>query len=174
MTCRIEVSIAIDAPREAVWAIMQDFTRRTEWDERVVRAERLTPPPPGRGTRFRVTYSVLGVRSWVEAEYVTWDPPRRSGVHAVAFSRGSPFKAAAGSWTFEECGDGSSTWTTKVSMSMHGGFLAPLLERVVVGWYFRRLTEKSARNLTRLTEAQQASIASAPSASAEHSTRGSC
>jgi hypothetical protein len=155
MTYRIEVSIPIRAPREVVWDIMQDFTHRTRWDERVVAADVLTPPPPGKGTRFRITYSVLGVRSWAEAEYVTWDPVRRSGVHAVGFSRLSPFEAAAGSWTFTDQGDGTSIWTTKVSMTMRNtGFLTPLLERVVVGWYFRRLTEKSARNLRRLVEAE--------------------
>src|SRR4051794_10411913 len=130
MTCRIEVSIQINAPREAVWTIMQDFARRTEWDERVVHAERLTPSAPTRGTRFRITYGALGLSSWVEAEYVPWAPPRRSGIHAIAFSRLSLFKAAAGSWTFDDRADGTSTWTTKVSITMRGGPLAPAIEHL--------------------------------------------
>jgi hypothetical protein len=154
MSQRIEISTIIHAPVEAVWAVMQDFTRRTEWDERVVEAAVLTPPPPGRGTRFRITYRVLGVRSWVETEYVTWDPPRRSGVHAVGFNRGSLFKSAAGSWSFIANSDGTMTWTTKVNIAMRGGPLSPLVERIAIGWYFRRLTERSARNLKLLVETE--------------------
>src|SRR6476619_7527760 len=121
MSVRIEIATTIHAPQEVVWSFMQDFTHRTEWDERVVEATLLTPPPPGRGTHFRITYSVLGVRSWVVTEYVTWDPPRRSGVHAVTFNRGSLIKSAAGSWSFIVNGDSTTTWTTKVNIAMRGG-----------------------------------------------------
>jgi carbon monoxide dehydrogenase subunit G len=154
MTHRIECSVTIQAPPEVVWEIIQDFSHRTKWDERVVAASELTPPPKGKGTRFRIVYGALGVRSWVEIEYVTWDPPRRSGVRTVGFSRASLFKSAAGSWHFHHNEDGSTTWTTKVSMSMRGGRLAPLFEKVFIGWYFTRLTIKSQENLKRLIEAE--------------------
>ena len=135
----------------AVWETMQDFTRRTLWDMRVVRAELLTPPP-GKGSKFRITYRVFGITFWVENEYIVWKPRERSGIRATRFSRPTFFTNAAGSWHFRDNGDGSSTWTTIVSLSMVGGPLAPLFEKVAVGWYFLWLTTRSGQNLKRLVE----------------------
>ena len=155
MSYRIECSVQIGAPPEAVWATIQDFTRRTLWDLRVVHAQLLTPPPQERGSRFRIVYGVPGIRSWVDAEYIVWKPTERSAIRAVGFSRISPFVSAAGSWHFDANSDGSTTWTTHVNIAMRGGPLAPILERIIVGWYFRRLTVGSQEKLKRLVEGDQ-------------------
>lgn len=152
MSYRVECSVRIDAPAERVWSVLQDFTRRTEWDTRVVRAKVVTPPPQGKGTRFLITYRVAGLSYEVENEYIVWKPPERSAIRFPDFKRDLYFKSVAGSWRLTPHEDGSTTWTTTVSMSMRGGPFAPLMEKVVVGWYFRRLTEASQRNLKRLIE----------------------
>jgi hypothetical protein len=152
MTCRIECSVRIDAPREQVWSLLQDFTRRTEWDLRVVRAAVITPPPQGKGTRFLITYRIAGVSYNVENEYLVWKPPERSAIRFPDHRRDFFFSTVAGSWRLTSHDDNSTTWTTTISITMRGGFLAPLLERVAIGWYFRRLTEASQRKFKKLAE----------------------
>jgi uncharacterized protein YndB with AHSA1/START domain len=154
MTYRLECSVRIDAPRERVWALLQDFSRRTEWDLRVVRAAVVTPPPQGKGTRFRIKYRVAGISYNVENEYLVWKPNERSAIRFPEFHRDLLFRNVAGSWRLTPHDNGSTTWTTTVSMTMRGGPLAPLLERVIIGWYFRRLTEASQRKLKRLIESE--------------------
>lgn len=155
MVYRLEYSVRIEASPQEVWATMQDFTKRTLWDMRVVEASLLSMHTQGKGSRFKITYRVFGVKFWVENEYIVWKPCERSAIRAVGFSRPSMFKSAAGSWHFADNGDGSMTWTTIVSLSMVGGPLAPLLEKVGIGWYFRRLTERSGQNLKRLAESRR-------------------
>lgn len=156
MTYKIQCSVRINAPREQVWGVLQDFTRRTEWDVRVARAKVTTPPPTGVGTRFLITYKIGPVLFTNENEYIVWKPPERSAIKFPDGVRSLYFTSAAGSWRLTSHDDGSTTWTTTVSISMRGWFLAPLLERVAVGWYFRRLTENSQRDLKRLIEREPA------------------
>jgi hypothetical protein len=147
--------VRIDAPAERVWSVLQDFTRRAEWDTRVVKARVVTPPPQGKGTRFLITYRVAGISYEVENEYIVWKPFERSAIRFPDFSRDRFFRSVAGSWRLTPHDDGSTTWTTTVNMTMRGGPFAPLFERVVVGWYFRRLTEESQRDLKKLVEREQ-------------------
>jgi hypothetical protein len=151
---RIECSVRIMAPREVVWATIQNVARRSEWDARVVKAHLVTEPPPRRGTRFRVVYRALGLPTWIELEYSVWLPPERSAVRAERFSRGSPVAWLGGSWHFHDNGDGSTGWTTVVNMHLHGGLLSPVLERIFVRGYFQRLTAQSQQNLKQLIEAE--------------------
>jgi hypothetical protein len=152
MTYKIECSIRVKAVPERVWALLQDFTQRAKWDERVVKAQVITPPPQGKGTRFVITYRIAGIPMSIENEYIVWKPFERSAIRSVRLGRGSPFRSAAGSWHLSPTEDGSTTWTTIVSLQMRGGPLAPLLERLAVGWYFKRLTERSLRDFKRLVE----------------------
>ena len=160
MGYRVECSVNIKAPREVVWRVVQDPARRKEWDVRVEHDEMLTPPPVRRGSRFRVTYKALWVRAWVEMEYIVWAPPERSGIRSVGFSKGSLVKSAGGSWHFQQHGDGSTTWTTSVNIAMRGGVLAPLLERLAIGWLFTSLTKKSQQRLKRLIEGEYTQLPS--------------
>ncbi|MEO8287233.1 MAG: SRPBCC family protein [Chloroflexota bacterium] len=153
---RVECVVNIAAPVELVWNTIQDPTRRTEWDERVVSERLLKPGGPGKGNSFRITYSVFGFRFWGEMEYIVWNPPRRSAIRALRFSRLSMMQSAGGSWHLETQPDGSTTYSTTVNISLQGGPLAPLLERIFVGGYFRLITERSLHNVKRLIEADYA------------------
>jgi hypothetical protein len=152
MTYKIQCSIRIEATPARVWALLQDFTQRTKWDVRVVKAQVITPPPQGKGSRFVITYRIAGIPLRIENEYIVWKPFERSAIRSVRLGRGSPFRSAAGSWHLFSSEDGTTTWTTIVSLQMRGGPLAPFLERLAVGWYFKRLTERSLRDFKRLVE----------------------
>ena len=47
-------AIDLPIPLEQAFDYLADFSRTAEWDPGVVEAERLTPGPPRRGSRFRV------------------------------------------------------------------------------------------------------------------------
>jgi hypothetical protein len=151
---RIECAVTIAAPVDLVWRTIQDPTRRTEWDVRVVSEYLLKPGGPGKGNSFRITYGVFGIRFWGDMEYIVWNPPTRSAIRALRFSRFSMIKSAGGSWHLAAQPDGSTTYSTTVNISFHGGPLAGVLERIFIGGYFRRITERSLRNVKRIIEAE--------------------
>jgi hypothetical protein len=151
---RIEHSIRIMAPREAVWDVIQNCARRPEWDARVVDVTLLTPPPQQRGSRVRLTYRWLLARSWLELEYIVWNPPERSAVRAERLSPGNLFSSLSGSWHFTDNGDGTTGWTTVLNVRLRGGLVAPLLERIFVRGSLARLTMRSQETLKRLVEAE--------------------
>jgi hypothetical protein len=139
-----------------VWALIQEPTRRLEWDARITRCDLLTPRPLGKGLRLRNTYRLFGLPMWIEIETVSWQPPVRSGVRTVAISPG-PLRSISGSWQFHLNADGSTNWLTQLVVRGAGGrFLAPLLGRVLGELMLRPLTVISARNLKRLAEAEYA------------------
>jgi Polyketide cyclase / dehydrase and lipid transport len=152
MGYRIECVVTIAAPVEWVWRTIQDPERRTEWDERVVSERLLKPGGPGKGNSFRITYSAFGVRFWGEMEYILWNPPTRSAIKAVRFSRFSMIESAGGTWHVFQGPDGATVYSTTLNIAMGGGPLAPLLERVFIGGYFRHITERSLNNVKSLIE----------------------
>ena len=154
MGYRIECAVTIAAPIELVWHTIQDPARRTEWDIRVVSEYLLKPGGPGKGNSFRITYGVFGIRFWGDMEDIVWKPPTRSAIRAVQFSRFSMIKAAGGSWHLTAQPDGSTKYSTTVNITMHGGPLAGMLERIFVGGYFRSITERSLDNVRRIIEAE--------------------
>jgi ribosome-associated toxin RatA of RatAB toxin-antitoxin module len=93
-----ERSIEVDAPREAVFWLMQDYDRRLEWDPFLSEARLV-----GGATRADV-----GVRAWcvdqagrgMETEYVSFKPPVKV---AVKMTKGPwMFRSFAGSWAYDE------------------------------------------------------------------------
>ena len=148
---RIERETHIEVPREFLWELIQEPTRRTEWDARLTRIDVLTPRPIARDTRVRTTYGVLG---WTEIQYTSWQPVSRSAVKSTAMSPGNPMKSLVGSWNFFPHEDGTTTWKTQLVIRCSGGPFAPLLERFMVGPLMAVLTRLSARNLKRLAEAE--------------------
>jgi len=157
MTYRCERSITINASPETVWELVQEPTRRLEWDVRVRAVELLTPRPLGKGTRLRITYAMWGARMTTEITMLSWQPYRRS---AVTMTGGQNEGAFAASWNFVANPDGSTTWTTRFVLT-GAGRLAPVRERVF-GRIFELLTVVSQRNLKRLAEAERRAEAIAP------------
>jgi uncharacterized protein YndB with AHSA1/START domain len=152
---RVECETRIEAPRDYVWELIQEPTRRGEWDARLTRCDLLTPRPVGKGGRIRTAYGLLG---WVEIEYTTWEPAARSAVKSVAVSRGNAIASLAASWTLRANADGSTTWKTQLLIRGGGGRLGPLLERLLIGPLMGWLTGLSARNLQRLAETEHAAL----------------
>ena len=74
LTCEIEVTVA--APPERVWAAMIDVDRMGEWMKGLVRIERLTDGPFGKGTQFRQTRKMYGREASEVFEVTEFDPPR--------------------------------------------------------------------------------------------------
>jgi hypothetical protein len=146
---RIECETHIQAPREVVWDLIQDPSRRVEWDARVTDVALQTPLPIGKGSRLRSSYGAL---IWIELELTTWQPSVRSAARSVRASRGNLFESIVGSWNFSSHPDGSTTWKTQILVRGVGGRFAPILERVLVGPVFKWLTVRSAKNLQRLAE----------------------
>lgn len=64
----IQQSILIDAPLEAVFAYISDYTHDREWRRGVIHVEQ-TPPPPSRlGTHTQEVFQCLGIRFTICAE----------------------------------------------------------------------------------------------------------
>lgn len=103
-----EKSIVVAAPRADLFALMQDYDRRLDWDP-FLREARLVD----------ATAAAIGVRAWcvdqagrgMETEYVQFDPPRRV---AVKMTRGPwMFRKFAGSWIYDELAPKSTRVTFK-------------------------------------------------------------
>jgi len=147
---RIECETLIQAPPAVVWDAIQEPDRRVEWDARLTDCALLSARPMGRGGRIRTTYSLLG---WVESEYTSWQPVRRSAVKCVGTSRGNPIRSFVASWNFTPTDGGATVWKTQIVLKGVGGSrVAPLIERLMIGPLMGWLTKKSARNLQALVE----------------------
>ena len=152
---RVECETRIQAPRVFLWELIQEPSRRIEWDARLTNCELLTPRPLGKGGQIRTSYGLLG---WVTIEYTSWQPSVRSAVKAVAVSPGNAIASLAASWNFEAQADGSTTWTTQIVVRGAGGRLSRLVERLLLGPLLGWLTGVSAGNLKRLAEAEYAAL----------------
>ena len=74
LTCKIDVTIA--APPERVWAGLIDIDRMGEWMKGLVRIEKLTEGPFGKGTQFRQVRKMYGREASEVFEVTEFDPPR--------------------------------------------------------------------------------------------------
>jgi hypothetical protein len=157
MAYRFERSVTIASSPETIWEIVQEPSRRLEWDVRVRSVELLTPRPLGKGARFRISYNMWGFPMDVELEMLSWQPPRRSGVKGEVLGAGDTIGA---SWNFVVNPDGSTTWTTRVVLTSQGR-LAWIREQLF-GRTTALLTAVSLRKLRRLVEAEGRAL-SAPS-----------
>ena len=105
LTCEIEHTIA--APPERVWAGLTDLDRMGEWMKGLVRVERLTEGPVGKGSQFRQTRKMFGREASEVFEVFEYDPPRVLGLY-VDGTKGS---SGCGWYRFrhvlEPAGDGT-------------------------------------------------------------------
>ena len=105
---RIEVSIEIAAPRAEVFRACHDLNRRPDWDERVVGAELITPPPLRRASLIRIDVGRSGKFKFTwEGEYVSYQLPSSSTVSVIDAAPSSPFKKGTEHWDFSQTADGT-------------------------------------------------------------------
>ena len=112
-------TIEINAPRAWLFTIMQDYSRRLEWDAFLSKAELVGG----------ALTSAVGVRALcvdnagraMETEYVSFKPFERV---AVKMTHGpSMFGAFAGSWIYKDLPNGHTELTFRYSMELRSRLL---------------------------------------------------
>ena len=73
---RFTTTKRIEAPQAAVFQLFTDMDRAADHLSGVVRLERLTEGPVGKGTRFRETRRIFKKEATEELEITDFDPPR--------------------------------------------------------------------------------------------------
>jgi hypothetical protein len=139
-------SVVIDAPRPWLFAIMQDYARRLEWDEFLSGAELVGG----------ATESARGVRAWcvdragrgMETEYVSFQPPERV---AVKMTRGPWMVGAfAGSWVYEEKGLARTEVTFRYNLELRPRWLGRAGDRLLAMVFERDMDQRLASAKVRL------------------------
>lgn len=124
---RTSVAVEIEAPCEAVFALVHDYGRRLAWDSMLSEARLL-----GGATAAGLGVRTLCVGTWksaflaLETEYVSFEPGR---VAAVRLTNRPPFFARLGATIrHEPLGPARSRTTYVYSFHARPRWLAPLLE----------------------------------------------
>lgn len=73
---KIESEITIDQPVEVVFDYVADQTNELQYNPKMVRAEKQTPGPIGKGTQFRSAVRSSGRTAEMLIEFVGYDRPR--------------------------------------------------------------------------------------------------
>jgi hypothetical protein len=129
------------------------MARRPAWDERITRAEVLTPKPIRRGSvvRFDTDPAAGAVFSW-EGEFVEFGFPSSSRVKVIDAAPSSHFVGGSEAWHFTRSGEG-----TRVSLLWEykpRGILGSILDIVVRRRAIRRAIAQSLENLKGMIEAE--------------------
>lgn len=120
-------STEIDAPRDAVWAIVQDVAAWPEWQATLGALDILETDRQGRATLCAVEFDakVTTIKMKLECSYA--EPSR------MAFERVSgDLSALSGSWALEDLGDGRTGATYQLDVNP-GGVLNFLLNAERIG-----------------------------------------
>lgn len=117
---RIEGSVEIAAPRQAVWDLLADPSRHTEFGTFVAEVRLVTEGEVREGTVYRERSGPAFMKSWSEWTVTRFDPPREL-VHA---SKEKPM-TAVGTWTLTEVGSGSTRVTQVLDSQLMPRFPNP-------------------------------------------------
>ena len=74
---RIDGEIVIDRPVQMVFDYVADQRNEPQYNPRMVRAEKITPGPVGKGTRFRSAVTSMGRTAEMLIEFTVYDRPTR-------------------------------------------------------------------------------------------------
>jgi uncharacterized membrane protein len=99
----VETVIVVDAPIDAVWAIIADVPGQPRWMTEMKDVRILTPGPVGVGTRAEATIRMLGIPVTDEGVVTALDAPRRFAIRHEGVFKGS------GEITAEPGADGTTT-----------------------------------------------------------------
>ena len=83
---QIQGEVVINRPIHEVFDFVADERNEPRYNPRIHRAEKLSPGPIGRGTRFRAEAVTLGRTTGMTIEYTTYERPWRlaSSIHMPA------------------------------------------------------------------------------------------
>ena len=123
---RIEGELVIHRPVHEVFDFVADERNEPRYNPRICRAEKLSPGPIGRGTRFRAEAVMLGRTTGMTIEYTTYERPRR-----LASSIHMPAADIAGTLRFDPVANGTRMgWSWVVRPHGLYRLLTPVIVRV--------------------------------------------
>jgi hypothetical protein len=126
---RIDGEILIGRPVDVVFDFVADQRNETRYNPRMVRADKITGGPVGKGTVFRSATASMGRTAGMRVELTGYDRPVR-----LASSTTMTQADMAGTLTFEPVPAGTRMhWTWDVRPKGAFRLLAPL-----IGWLGRR------------------------------------
>ena len=150
-----KASIAIDAPAEALWALVTDITRTGAWSPEATGGVWLDGATgPAVGARFRGS-NRRGRTKWATTCEVTAAEPGRE----FAFVTGRPAKpGTAWRYVLDPTGDGAPLVTESFQLVKQLGAISNFVTRVTTGVRDRRadLDENLRLSLARLKEIAEA------------------
>jgi ribosome-associated toxin RatA of RatAB toxin-antitoxin module len=120
-------STEIDAPRDAVWAIVQDVAAWPEWQATLGALDILETDRQGRATLCAVEFDAKVTRIKMKLE-CSYAPPARMSFERVS----GDLSALSGSWTLEDLGGGRTAATYQLDVNP-GGVLNFLLNAERIG-----------------------------------------
>lgn len=135
-----EVTVAIDAPAERVWAVLADLPAWPEWTKSMRQVKPLDDGPVGEGSRVRVRQPSLPTVVWT---VTSWDPGR-----SFTWASSSPGVATEADHELATNGTGGTTVTLRIRQK---GLLAPLVH-LLIGKRTRQYVQMEADGLKQRAE----------------------
>ncbi len=149
---RGSVSIEMDAPCQAVFAVIHDYTCRLEWDTMLREARLLGgATAAGLGVRSLCTGTWRSAFLALETEYIRFEPERVAAVKLT--NRPLFFEHFAATLRHEAISSGRCRTTYIYFFRARPRLLAPLLEPLMNA-LLRRETRQRLRSLRRFVEGQ--------------------
>src|SRR5512133_154543 len=122
--------VTIDAPADEVFDMAADERDEPRYSPRIVRAEKVSEGPVGRGARFVAEPKSMGAKGEMTVEILEYDRP-----HSLRNLVRSSYMQVDGTLTFEEV-DGATRLRWDWDMGLVGSMrvLSPLLAVIGPGW----------------------------------------
>jgi Polyketide cyclase / dehydrase and lipid transport len=130
---RIDGEIIIAAPVEQVFDMGADERNEPRYNPRIILAEKTSPGPVGRGTRFTAEPRGMGARGLMNIQLVDYDRPRR-----LATLIRSSYMNIDGTLAFARAGGGTRmrwSWDIRLRGAMRA--LSPLMRAFGPRWEYR-------------------------------------
>jgi len=145
---RADVSVTIARPVDDVFTVLTDPTLTPRWAANAIKAELLTPGPPGAGSRRRaVVKSFSGSTMESVFEVTEFEPSRAVALRQISASWGGSGRTR---YTFTPVGDGTRVdWTWDLEL---GGLWRPFTP-LLVG-LFERGFQRDLNNLKAMMESR--------------------
>jgi len=124
----IQRSIAISAPAHAIWALVADPRRVSDWMPDITGRDILSAGLIGAGTRWREKGLLRGKDYAVQYEVTIWEPPARMAYQRIAASDNA--YAWVETVTLEPAGDATNV-TLRLDYDMPGGIVGQLYDRIL-------------------------------------------
>jgi uncharacterized membrane protein len=143
---RIEQSVTVEAPREAVWDFVTDPSKYCEFLEGATRWDVVSDDERGLGARYRMLLQVGSAQVGGLIEVVEWAPP---GDMAWSSVMGIDQR---GRWRLREASGGRTRLTFRFAYGVAGGGITAMIAERVAAPSLRRRLRKSLLNVKQAVE----------------------